>query len=379
MNVKFYIDGPKEPKTIYLKIHSLSIKISTKQKVKTPQWDKKKQRGKSLYTLNQLLDTLEKIAITATQQNILDNISTTKTNITQAIAQETGLYKKTKEITTFYTFSLNIIDTSNWSQGYTNQFSSWLNIFNKRYPNITFDRFNYQWYRTYKNEGLTNYKINTFSGHWKKLKRVLDDAHYGGIKVDQSYRKIKVASEPSFKVYLTTEEVDTWYQSLPSLTGPHYNASVLFLIGCFSGMRYSDFKSIKCNTIYIESEVYYRITTEKTKTSVTIPGNESLNHLLTIDAHEISNQKMNKYLKESAQTIGIDTPIHINDDTIPKYDLIQTHTARRTFATNAYIQGIPINFIMSITGHKTEKEFRKYIKIDDLKSAIQFNKFKNVK
>jgi integrase len=88
---------------------------------------------------------------------------------------------------------------------------------------------------------------------------------------------------------------------------------------------------------------------------------------------------MNKYLKETAEIIGINQPIHTQEGPTPKSNLIQTHTARRTFATNAYIQGIPINFIMSITGHKTEKEFRKYIKIDDLKSAIQFNKFKNIK
>lgn len=38
-------------------------------------------------------------------------------------------------------------------------------------------------------------------------------------------------------------------------------------------------------------------------------------------------------------------------------------TARRSFATNAYLQNVPTISIMKITGHRTEKSFLKYIKI----------------
>jgi integrase len=48
---------------------------------------------------------------------------------------------------------------------------------------------------------------------------------------------------------------------------------------------------------------------------------------------------------------------------IPKYQLISTHTARRSFATNQYKAGVPSITIMAITGHKTEKVFLNYIKI----------------
>jgi integrase len=43
-----------------------------------------------------------------------------------------------------------------------------------------------------------------------------------------------------------------------------------------------------------------------------------------------------------------------------KWQLITTHTARRSFATNAYLQNVPSISIMKITGHKTEKSFLKY-------------------
>jgi hypothetical protein len=48
---------------------------------------------------------------------------------------------------------------------------------------------------------------------------------------------------------------------------------------------------------------------------------------------------------------------------IPKHDLIVTHTARRSFCTNAYLAGVDKLDIMAISTHKTESSFMKYIKV----------------
>ena len=55
----------------------------------------------------------------------------------------------------------------------------------------------------------------------------------------------------------------------------------------------------------------------------------------------------------------------------PKHDLITTHTARRSFATNQYLAGFPTTSIMKITGHRTEKAFMKYIKITPRETAAK--------
>ena len=52
-----------------------------------------------------------------------------------------------------------------------------------------------------------------------------------------------------------------------------------------------------------------------------------------------------------------------------KFELITTHTARRSGATNMFNAGIPTIRIMKITGHKTEKAFMKYIKISQEENA----------
>jgi integrase len=48
---------------------------------------------------------------------------------------------------------------------------------------------------------------------------------------------------------------------------------------------------------------------------------------------------------------------------IEKYNLITTHTARRSGATNMFLAGIPAQSIMKITGHTTESSFMKYLRI----------------
>ncbi len=67
---------------------------------------------------------------------------------------------------------------------------------------------------------------------------------------------------------------------------------------------------------------------------------------------------------------GINTEIEVKTNEgskiklnfVPKYELIMTHTARRTGATLLYKNGVNTLDIMKITGHKTEKTLLNYIK-----------------
>ena len=52
-----------------------------------------------------------------------------------------------------------------------------------------------------------------------------------------------------------------------------------------------------------------------------------------------------------------------------KWEMISSHTARRSFATNEYLNGTPSITIMAVTGHKTEKAFLKYIKVTSREHA----------
>ena len=56
---------------------------------------------------------------------------------------------------------------------------------------------------------------------------------------------------------------------------------------------------------------------------------------------------------------------------MPLSELVSSHTARRSFATNAFNAGVPAITIMSVTGHLTESAFMKYIKTDPEAHALR--------
>lgn len=94
---------------------------------------------------------------------------------------------------------------------------------------------------------------------------------------------------------------------------------------------------------------------------------------------------MNTQIKLIARAAGITSTVQINETRggknvtrqVSKCELVTTHTARRSAATNMYLAGIPSISIMKITGHRTEKNFMKYIRITQAENAalIQSNRF----
>lgn len=147
----------------------------------------------------------------------------------------------------------------------------------------------------------------------------------------------------------------------------------LFVFACATGMRESDFSNIKPENIK-NGELNF--TTIKTHDPLVIPINSYSGAVLEKYGKVLpkySQQKFNDYIKEVAQEVGLDTPEQVItykkgvriETTVPKYELITSHTARRTFITQCIMRGMPIPIIRSMTGHKDLKSFQKYIKITD--------------
>ncbi|MDR0796450.1 MAG: tyrosine-type recombinase/integrase [Tannerella sp.] len=96
----------------------------------------------------------------------------------------------------------------------------------------------------------------------------------------------------------------------------------------------------------------------------------------------ISNQRFNEYIKEVCKIAGITSKETITrtvggkvvTESFEKWEHVTSHTGRRCFATNMYKRGLPTLAIMSITGHKTEKSFLKYIKVKQDEHAEMMKK-----
>jgi integrase len=100
----------------------------------------------------------------------------------------------------------------------------------------------------------------------------------------------------------------------------------------------------------------------------------------------ISDQKFNVHVKELCLVAKFTELIHgskINKETkrkeekiYPKWELVTSHICRRSFATNLYGKLDNLT-IMAITGHQTETQFLKYIKITNTEKADKLKEYWN--
>lgn len=164
----------------------------------------------------------------------------------------------------------------------------------------------------------------------------------------------------------------------------------VFLFCCFSGLRHSDVANLRRNDV---KEDHIEVTTVKTADSISIELNDLTRSILdkyrSIPFRDnkalptYTNQAMNRDIKEICRLAGIDEGIRITtykgnvrtDEIRPKWELMGTHTGRRTFIVNALSLGIPPNIVMKWTGHSDYKSMKPYIDIVDSIKATSMSKF----
>lgn len=215
---------------------------------------------------------------------------------------------------------------------------------------------------------------NTIAKHIKVLKAILNEATEKGINTNTAYksRRFKSSEEATESIYLSIDELEKLH-TLDLSTNERLNrVRDLFLMGAFTGLRFSDLTRIKSENIKGD---YLEIEQQKTGKPVIIPLHPIVSEIWKIYNGKlptsISNQKFNEYIKEVCKLAGIVEVEQKNktvggmrvQSTYKKYELIGSHTARRSFATNLYLSGFPALSIMQITGHKTEGAFMRYIRV----------------
>ena len=235
--------------------------------------------------------------------------------------------------------------------------------------------------------------------------------------IRKRYTKVRDAEtyDPSFKtvkkpiIFLTQQELDKVYnfkipkdKNMVTLTrydGTKYKKPIkepdgmerardLFCFCCFTSLRYSDVVEVRRVDI---QDGTLNITTQKTHDRLPIFLHE--NAIAILDKYKdedfpggkalpyMTNQQMNRCLKDLCELCGINTPYTITcykngvriDEVKPKYDLIGTHTGRKTFICFALSNGIPPDVVMKFTGHCDYKSMKPYIDIteDAKKDAIK--------
>lgn len=253
--------------------------------------------------------------------------------------------------------------------------------FGKKKP--TFDDINYTFCENFI-EWMSEKDLcaNTRGSHVKFIKAAMNEAYKSKLHHNEEFRTFRKEVEQVDAVYLTNEEV-TKIAQLP-LCGTHAIARDLFIVGCHTGMRFSDYSRLSMDDI---SDGVIHFITQKCNTPVDIPAHPRVLEILAKyggSVPKITSQKFNLYIKQVCKEAGLNESIvlrkggeHIRCE---KWELVSSHTARRTGLTNMYKAGIPTYRCMMISGHKTEKVFLTYLRITQQENAdfLKNNPFFNL-
>lgn len=249
-----------------------------------------------------------------------------------------------------------------------------------------------------------DYSVNYIGTHIKILKTILNMATEKGYNHNMDFRKkyFKKPTEQIDNIYLSQNEIKTIFEKdLSEFSGKKVNtlnitidmletARDLFLIGCCTGLRVSDYNNLKKEYLFTDENggQYLRLLTKKGNKPVTIPLNWMVRTILEKYKDQTPNRMPQQHINYCIKIIGELSGINeLSCKTItkggkkieirlPKHDLITNHSARRSFCTNAYLAEMPTADIMAISGHSQEKTFYNYIKVNDLDRAIKIGRHK---
>lgn len=191
------------------------------------------------------------------------------------------------------------------------------------------------------------------------------------IPCGDDYKKaLKPKSTPSEQVALTEEEIAQIERYIPK-SKTEREVKAQFLCEYYSLARASDIANFKRENIDIENG-YITYTAVKTKKTAIVPLHKNFLKYFAERGDIHQRWVYNTTIKRIAQKCGICKSVRLfyrgQERTAPKYELIGSHTARRSAATNLAKRGTPIAIIAKMMSHGQDiKMTQRYIWVDEIK------------
>ncbi|MDU8885211.1 tyrosine-type recombinase/integrase [Yeosuana sp. MJ-SS3] len=389
-------------------------------------WDSEKMRIKNVLVEvhkndvnNKLTDIQAFLEKTYTRLSVTENIEVDneilKTELNSFLNKNKHPEEKTEhlELLPFYKWFINnyqknpLVTTGQpmapgtartYKNGYT-----LLKKFNDTQFKLNYEKINIDFYDAFLSYMYENeYSLNYIGTQIKILKTIMNASFEKGFhnNLDFTKKYFKKPVEEVNNIYLNQEELQKIFdldfaEFKPKRINKDFvvtkdkleNARDLFLISANTGLRVSDFNSLtKKNLIIEKGNDYISLTTKKNSKLLTIPINKTVKSILKKGdgkpPKKMPEQHINYCLKVIGELSGINETVQKKitkggikkEQEFKKFELISNHTGRRSFCTNAYKSGVPTIDIMAISGHRTERVFYKYIKVDDLERAEKISK-----
>lgn len=393
-SVNFYLKDPTGEESLillFIREKKSTVKLKTGQKIPPAYWNADRQRAKksrsypSYPELNVYLNKLAEAAERYLLEERTSDAPGKLANVKQRLLQEQGFEDApTTPRETFFGVYDEFVTVAGTQRSERtikkyNTLKQQLQDFQRHkrvkveFEDIDikfFDKLTAYYYNDLK------FVNNTYGKYVSTLKTFLNWATDRGYNKKLAYRKFKVLKEDADIVVLTKGELQRLYELDLSRNQRLERIRDTFCLGCYTGLRFSDLEQLRAehvrgNTLLIK--------TYKTRDTIQIPLRPEAQQIVGKYLKEpefvptITNQKTNEYLKELCQLAGINGATTVSryqgaqriEFSKPKYEFITTHCARRTFVTLSLEAGVRPELVMAVTGHKSYKTFKKYIKITD--------------
>ena len=390
--VKFNLKNTKaEGETlILLKIHlgeKTPFVRSTGESVRPKNWDKKKQRIKGRTAkakrVNNWLDDLEEIADRIYKELKKKGIRPTVEKIRNEIRKELG---ETTAATTFFNYSYNLYVLKTKKGKQVLSYKSTINLLKAFSPKLDFNTINMSFYNSFVvyclDKGLS---INYIGLHIKNIKTFLKAAfeekpplHNNTVFLRSDFKK---PTAKTHAIALTVTQIQKIYTA--DLPEELETIRDYFVCACDTGLRFQNWIDISAANIEtINNSPIFTTLTFKTSVNVAIPASARLIKILekyggTLPARPTLTE-CNNALKEIGKSAGlieltekITARKALDIKKLPLYQLLTTHTARRSFITNMKKAGIQDTDIIKMTGHKNTDILRTYDKETAVQNALK--------
>lgn len=396
------------------------IRVSTQKKVLVAAFNVDKQRcvissdfsdrqNREFKKINRYLDTIEDEIMKIINDRdfqfrytTADNLKKTINTIINKVNNKEEAEEKEQAITpsSFFNQFINNLKftkdglsvANNTIASYNIALDRFNDYLNKQCIVDSFEVFNENFEENFRNFLYKkNLKYNTVNQYIKVLKIMLKSAHKKGLLSSYHFQDFKTSGKETDNVYLTRSEIEKIYCLDVSSLITRSSSRVelirdMFVLSCQLGIRFIDLVNLNTNANFDFTHNIVTITTQKTKEVVVIPLSNITKEICQKYNNKfvfVSQMHANKILPKIAELAKINEIVIINElrggkqitKKVEKFNLIKCHTARRSFATNLYLQGAQSISIMKLTGHRTESAFLKYIKITKTENAELLQKY----
>ena len=393
-NVSFYLKVKKpdkmgrRPVIMQITFDKQRIRLHIGEKVNPKFWNDNKQR------VAQRKDSIEENVSDRINKQLDELESKTKKLINDAklnsipLSEEyfmNGLYKKEpdKTVRSFFELFKEYIDSNKPNRAistiksYTDVMHFFQNFEKDMHYHIDISNITLYFFDSLKKYAFVKKSLrdNYFAKIIRVLKSFLTWAKDREIEIHPHYMKFRAGEHEKEVIYLSVNQLMELYKyefESPILA----RTRDIYCFACLTGLRISDIRQLEREHI---NGSYVFKTIKKTQEIRKVVINDLAAGILNKYLEQVTTlplmfeQDINQNIKECCRIAGFDEPVRITVHTggkqievkKPLYQLITTHTARKTFITDSLILGMNPKAIKEQTGLKKDSTFNRYLKVTE--------------